>query len=151
MVTKQCTKCGSQKDLVKFGLQGRGLHGRRSICKDCVSIFNKNYSAKRFRSDPDFREKKMQQAKDWARKNPEKRSKIATARNKKEIEPYPEKVRARALVNQRVRFGRIPRASSLNCSECGGQAAHYHHHLGYAFENRYAVVPVCAKCHVLID
>ena len=97
--------------------------------------------------DPEYVARRSKKSAEWAKRNPEKRSAIAIRRNKKELEKCPEKVRARALVNQRVRFGRMPKASSLKCSHCEQMAAHYHHHNGYAFQNRYDVVPVCVRCH----
>jgi len=112
-----------------------------------VSIYNSAYSKKRTKSDPAFRARNVAAATAWAKANPEKRSKIAIRRNQKEKADAPEKVRARGLVNQRVRFARIPKASTLLCVECGGVACHYHHHNGYYFESRYDVVPVCVKCH----
>jgi hypothetical protein len=52
-----------------------------------------------------------------------------------------------------VRYGRIPRASTLPCVDCGhvwtpGERRHeYDHHLGYAPEHRLDVQPVCTTCH----
>jgi uncharacterized protein YaiL (DUF2058 family) len=150
MATKQCNKCSKEKELGAFGLQKKGLHGRRSICRDCVSTYNSVYSKERFSSDPIFRQKRIEAAAAWSSANPEKRAEIAKRRNQKEQRDSPEKIKARALVNQRIRFGRMPKASSLACVECGGIAAHYHHYKGYAFENRYDVQPVCSSCHKLL-
>jgi len=150
MVTKTCTGCGVEKGLDGFGVQARGLHGRRSKCKDCVSAYNSTYTKNRFSSDPVFRAKTIAAAAAWSAANPEKRAVIAKKRNQKDRENHPEKVKARALINQRVRFGRMPKASSLACVECGKIAAHYHHYKGYAFENRYDVQPVCSSCHKIL-
>ena len=97
--------------------------------------------------DPEYIQKRSQKTATWAKNNPEKRRLIAIRRNKKELANHPDKVRARALVNQRVRFGRMSKASDLKCSYCEDMAAHYHHHKGYEFEHRYDVIPVCVKCH----
>ena len=83
--------------------------------------------------------------------NPEKRAKIAKTRNKKALVINPEKVKARALVNQKVRFNRIPKASDLICNSCGNKAKQYHHHMGYDWKNRYNVIPVCVPCHKILD
>lgn len=143
---KQCSKCRLELPLELFSKSKRGLFGRKSDCKKCAYTMFKKWEAEKIK-DPEYVCKRSKQASEWARKNPEKRSAIAIRRNKKELEKCPEKVRARALVNQRVRFGRMPKASSLKCSHCEQMAAHYHHHNGYAFENRYDVVPVCVRCH----
>lgn len=145
---KKCNDCNIIKDLNEFCKSKRGLYGRNSICKSCVSIKNKHYHKIRYDGDALFREKKLKLANEWVARNPEKRAIIAKKRNIKEKNNSPQKVKCRALVNQRVRFGRIPKASSLNCSECGDVAAHYHHYLGYEFKNRYDVLPVCINCHI---
>ncbi len=151
MDTKQCVSCKEIKSLEQFGQQKRGLCGRRSKCKCCVNKYNHEYHMKKWCSDAEYRSKKINMAMEWVKKNPEKRAIIAKKRNKKAIQQSPDKVRARALVNQRVRFKRIPRASDLQCSNCGTQAKHYHHHMGYDWENRYNVIPVCIECHNLLD
>ena len=151
METKKCTSCLETKLLDQFGQQKRGLLGRRSKCKRCVNKYNHEYSVKRWAEDEGFRKKSIRKSIEWAKKNPEKRAVIAKNRNKKALLENPEKVKARALVNQRVRFKRIPRASELTCCNCGAQAKQYHHHMGYDWENRYNVVPVCIPCHNVLD
>ncbi len=42
MVTKQCTKCQIPKDLLEFGNFSRGAGGKKSICKDCISLMNRS-------------------------------------------------------------------------------------------------------------
>jgi hypothetical protein len=148
---KKCTGCDMVMDLDCFSNQARGLYGKKSRCKKCVAIYNSAYSKNRYANDPEYRAITIKRAEEWMKNNPEKRSKIAIRRNKKEAARNPEKIKCRALVNQRVRFGRMPRASSLDCSNCGDKAAHYHHHKGYDFENRYEVVPVCVSCHKILD
>lgn len=91
--------------------------------------------------------KKIEQAKQWVKDNPERRAAIAKRRNRKAKRANPEKIRCRALVSQKVKHGRMPRASSLLCYSCGRQAAHWHHHKGYDFEHRYDVLPLCIACH----
>lgn len=150
-MTKQCTACGEFKDLESFGLQKRGLHGKRSKCKKCVNKYNTCYSKKRWDLDEKFREKRIAYAVLWSKNNPEKRAIIAKNRNKRAAIKHGDKLKARALVNQRVRFGRIPKAASLLCNLCGGQAKHYHHYNGYAFEHRYDIIPLCVKCHIKED
>jgi len=147
MDKKSCTGCGQIKSIEEYSNSERGMFGKKSKCKQCISSYNSEYSKKRLASDPDFRLRKISNAVSWSFRNPEKRSTIAIRRNKKERVESPEKVKARAAINQRVRFGRIPRARDLYCYKCGENAAHYHHYRGYAFENRYDVLPVCHWCH----
>jgi hypothetical protein len=151
METKKCTSCLETRPIDQFGQQKRGLLGKRSKCKSCVKQYNHKYSTERWKNDHEFRERKIKMSLEWVAKNPEKRAAIAKNRNKKALSTHPDKVRARALVNQRVRFKRIPKACELNCCNCGAQAQQYHHHMGYDWDNRYNVVPVCIPCHHALD
>jgi|688.fasta_scaffold742397_2 hypothetical protein len=147
---KQCRTCLETKDNSEFGKAKRGWLGTRNKCRVCVGEYNRIYSAARMKNDPKFAAKKIAYAVEWAKLNPAKRAVIARQRNRRAKQLNPEKISARALVNQRVRFGRMPRASTLFCS-CGAQAKHYHHHMGYDFSNRYNVIPVCVACHRAAD
>jgi hypothetical protein len=148
---KTCNFCKETKPLEDFSKYAKGYLGKRSKCRACVSDYNKSYARERYANDESFRERKKLQALEWVIKNPEKRAQVAKRRNARDVKLHPEKIKARALVNQRVRFKRIPKASELKCICCGEQAKHYHHHNGYSFENRYDVVPVCIKCHLTLD
>jgi hypothetical protein len=147
MDTKTCTKCKNEKPIVDFQFTwSRGKRIQRAKCRDCMAKCSREYCRKRSEKDPAFRQQRIDNATRWTAENPAKRAIIAKARNKRETVLYPEKVIARALINQRVRFGRMPKASSLIC-KCGNPAHHYHHHLGYAHEHRYNVVAICRTCH----
>ena len=146
-MNKCCTSCKSELPLEDFGKQSRGLHGRRSKCRKCTSEAYSKWHSSKWSSDEEWRRKRTENSSTWAINNPDKRSIIAVRRNHKERIEKPEVVKCRALVNQRVRFGRMPRAKTLTCFRCGETAAHYHHHNGYSFESRYDVVPVCHACH----
>ncbi len=54
---------------------------------------------------------------------------------------------ARHLVNVAVRKKKMPKPTSLVCSQCGQPAKEYHHHLGYEPEHYMDVIPVCIPCH----
>ena len=150
MTEKTCSKCNVTKNIECFSNSKRGEGGKKSTCKECASNYYKEWYSEKYNTDASWRESLALKASQWAKENPEKRSKIAIRRNKKALESNPEKVKARALVNQRVRFGRMPRASTQKCAHCENQAQHYHHYKGYSFENRYDVQPVCCKCHALL-
>jgi len=139
-----CKKCKIEKNESQFNV-------KRKSCKQCISEYNKNYHLKTYAFNEAKKEKYKEKAALWSKNNPEKRAIIAKKRNIKEKIKFPEKIQCRNLVNQRVKFGRIPKASSLQCNYCFKQAAHYHHYKGYNFENRYDVLPVCAKCHSSIE
>ena len=63
--------------------------------------------------------------------------------------PDPSKVAARHRVNYAVQEGRLPRASTLLCTDCGRPASEYDHHLGYDRSVALAVQPVCKPCHTV--
>ena len=151
--TKVCSKCCVELGIDSFRVVKLNLDGspcRSAKCKSCLYLENAEYVRDRSKRDPQFKASISKRAFKWAKANPQKRSVIARARNKKAKLENPEKVSARALVNQRVRFGRMPRVATLICA-CGAQAKHYHHHMGYDFANRYNVIPVCLACHRAAD
>ena len=55
---------------------------------------------------------------------------------------------ASSAVSYAVATGRFPAIDTLQCHKCGGDAEHYHHHNGYAVENRLDVIPLCRSCHI---
>ena len=60
---------------------------------------------------------------------------------------FPERNRARTAVHYAVKSGKLRPASELRCIDCDHPAAQYDHYLGYAFELRLDVQPVCVSCH----
>lgn len=64
---------------------------------------------------------------------------------------HPDQRRARNAISKAVARKLIKRAQEHGCFICKRQADHYHHHLGYTWEYRYHVIPVCVSCHSLID
>ena len=60
---------------------------------------------------------------------------------------YPDRASARLAVTRAVSGGRLPRASSCKCFDCGGPAKEYDHYLGYEREYWLTVQPVCKVCH----
>jgi hypothetical protein len=54
---------------------------------------------------------------------------------------------AHKAVNSAIRKGVLKSAKLFNCQICGEQAAHLHHHNGYAPENYLDVIPLCVSCH----
>ena len=59
-----------------------------------------------------------------------------------------DKHQAHHRINYLVKKGRLPRASTLACVDCGGPALDYDHHLGYASSHHFDVQPVCRRCHM---
>jgi len=150
MENKSCSVCQKNKPICEFSKSRTGRFGVRGDCKVCQRVKTKAHHHFKYHNDPSYKKKAIVLAAKWAAANPEKRAAIARRRNQKAKSQNPDKIRCRSLIALKVRFGRIPKASSLNCKECGNQAAHYHHHMGYEFRYRYDVIPVCAKCHAAL-
>ena len=65
---------------------------------------------------------------------------------------YPEKLRARRLVQYQVSAGRFPPANTMVCDICQeALAAHWHHHNGYGPGHEIDVIAVCTQCHPIAD
>ncbi len=60
---------------------------------------------------------------------------------------YPEKVRARKIIERKILKGEIPPAKQLKCFDCGKRAECYDHARGYLGENCFYVEAVCWPCH----
>ncbi len=125
---RYCRWCKSKKDDSCFS-------PGRYKCNDCAIIRE--------------REREAELA-EWRRVNGAKAQRAWRSRHPSYDNEYyqqnKEKGIARSVVNRAVRLGKIPRASTLNCAECGATAKHYHHP-SYAREDRMNVVPLCDFCH----
>lgn len=82
--TKTCSKCGQEKPLDDFSFQKRGRFGRKAACKACMNaILRSKRSEGLYKASP---EKAAASAREWAKKNREKRNALSRAyyqRNKK--------------------------------------------------------------------
>lgn len=149
METKQCTGCGETKSIEEFRKDARGLMGRESRCKDCKNAYGKIYREKnRERINALHRERYggayHKPYRGRYREQDKKRKKLYRARN-------PHVTKAQKAIWTEVRAGRMPKASTLSCSHCSSDAAHYHHHLGYSLEHWLDVIPLCQSCHILAE
>lgn len=68
---------------------------------------------------------------------------MITPQRKYELK-YPDRRRAHGRINDRIRRGRMPRADTQQCVDCGMRARDYDHFLGYDSD---AVEAVCRPCH----
>lgn len=60
----------------------------------------------------------------------------------------PVKIRARRVIQYHVSVGNLPRAETLECHDCGGQAEGYDHFAGYEGIFKYFIEPVCNQCNI---
>ena len=127
--SKVCLKCKVEKPRDSFHKDPSQKTGLRVYCRECVSeYYDKNA------------ERLIERSKKWNRQNPEKARRAVIDHKKR----HPDRARARQLVIQKKRAGRIPPASDLQCVDCGGKANSYHHE---DYSKPLDVVPLCHRCH----
>jgi hypothetical protein len=65
------------------------------------------------------------------------------------IHRAPQKHRARSYVAWAISTGKLAKASTKQCVDCGEKAAHHDHYNGYAKKNYLVVEAVCTRCHAV--
>lgn len=128
MERKTCTKCNRTLPIAEFHRHRMKRDGRHSHCRDCKGATSTACIRRKLAALPEYRERQRENAR--ASRDPAKRS-------------------ARFAVWYAIRRGRMPHFSALACVDCGDQATEYDHHMGYAYEHRLSVEPVCRRCHKL--
>ena len=170
MQRKVCSTCKETKPLSAFGRDRKNKDGLKSQCKACKNSGNREqYKAdleeSRNRRREWYwsnREKAIASSSEWQKKN---RVKARASRQRwiqthpgkenaytagKKLK-YPKKIQARTAVSNAVQRKKLPNPKSLKCVRCGEDASEYHHHNGYAEKHKLDVVPVCRKCHYILD
>jgi hypothetical protein len=162
---KACTKCGEVKPFAEFHRDPRATDGMYSHCKACHYQMTRAYEKTEHGSEVvrklkrryyyelggrersrtrsanyRYRQKRSEYAKSEAGKRAQKR------KDQKRFSLSPDKIRAKNAVNNAVKRGDLPPASTQLCRECGGPAQEYHHE-SYAKEDWLKVVPLCKVCH----
>lgn len=142
---KPCTKCGLSKPLDEFGRHAQGLHGRRSICRECTAACNRAYH-----QTPRGREviqkgrerfEKSEAGRVWRREKAQRHRLM-----------NPHKAKARVAVSVAIRLGHLivpPACSACGRSDSGRIEAH--HHCGYDEAHLLDVVWLCHPCHMHAD
>jgi len=140
---RECTKCGLTKPLESFGKHAGGKFGRRSICRDCVSIHTRKYLQTE-RGKEVFRRSRdkfcrSEKGRAWRR-----------AKAQRHRVQNPGKAKARSVVSQAIESGRLQRPNA--CEKCGAIGmVEAHHFLGYAEEHWLDVKWLCKSCHLRED
>ena len=149
--TKYCPSCGQTKPTAEFSRDRGARDGLYGLCKLCDRERSRrnyadNRSARRARRR-DYNAAHSDELRAYYRNyyaaNAEAPPRQAARLPPKQLrENRRQESRARA-----IQHGELPRPQTQACVPCGGQAADYHHHAGYAPEDRLNVVPVCRSCH----
>ena len=127
---KTCSKCKQEKPLDQFHRHRKEKDGRRSQCKVC---------RKARHATPEYKAyQKAYQAIYRASDNGKAAQDRYRSRN-------PEKRKAKDVITNAVRDGKLAPVGAQACATCGEPAAHYHHE---AYERPLDVIPLCRTCHV---
>jgi len=129
---KKCNKCEVEKPMDAFSVQNDRKDGRRSICKECVKIYNRVNSKA-------IHDQKMEYFS--TESGAQARRGCADRYRKK----FPKRHKAIKAVAYALKTDRLPRPST--CSECGEPCKPDAHHWSYLKRHWLDVVWLCRACH----
>ncbi len=166
IITKWCPTCQARKPITEFHRNRSKLDGHSHQCKDCFRTAHKVYrqsplgKVTRLRANSYPATKKAKRRYDKSEKGKAHHKafsqtpagRLCTIRAaRKFAAANPEKLRAHWRIHELVRQGKLQTARHLPCVRCAKQATQYHHHNGYDITHIVDVIPVCAKCHAILD
>lgn len=146
---KWCYKCKSWKKPSEFGSNRAKKDGLATECKVCA-----NTNAMRYAHSPHGSQiRKLYEQRDSVKKRKAdyEHSERGKQKKKKNLNKFPERRKARRMINNAIRDGRFPHISMQKCIICSKPAEEYHHYLGYAPEHWFDVQAVCKSCHIILD
>jgi hypothetical protein len=117
--TKVCIKCGIEKNKDQYTTDRKHRDGKYPICFECA----KNKQRELYKKQPE----------------------VMYMYNAKVNKKYPEKARARNLLNRAIKRGEVLKSTS--CKKCGASGVRIegHHYKGY--DNPFDVMWLCVPCH----
>ena len=129
---KKCFKCLEEKPLDEFYPHPKMADGRLNKCKRCTrKDVSGRYAATR----------KERAAYDRERNRTEDRKRQRSESQKRYAERNPDKKKARSMVGNAIRDGRLERKP---CCLCGAEKSQAHHH---DYSKPLDVRWLCFKCH----
>jgi hypothetical protein len=132
---KNCIDCRLWKDRGDFYPDSSRWDGVAAKCQKCSATRHKQA----YIPPP---------VQDFGRPGPDPKPYTGTG------EAESDRVKARELVNKEVAKGRRPDPNDLFCVKCGHKDSdrrhEYHHHMGYAPEHVFDVLPLCSACHHVV-
>lgn len=136
---KACSRCKSSKEISEFGPTKRNPAGRKNICRACENESARKYYKRNVK-------KCIDKATRWRKENPEQYRKSSLPSHRKASartrRARPEEVKARRIVNNAIRSGKIKR---LPCEVCGNVRSEAHHE---DYAKPLEVVFLCKTHHV---
>ena len=121
MDQKTCFKCGAERPLTDFYKHPQMPDGRVNKCKECNKRDVRNNRKKKVEYYRDYDKKRSKE---------EDRKRHLSENCKKMRERYPEKYKARTILGNAVRDGKMKR---LPCEVCGSTDRIHGHHEDYNF------------------
>lgn len=165
---KLCAKCQLEKPANAFYKDKTKKTGLSGYCKACDKSRDRAAQIHEYRSTPEYRAVNREWMKRYRAERPEYFQAIQHSRLEKDKEYQrltrqrnPEKIAARKAVYWRVKVGKMPHPSTLQCGVfvtlgelprsgdtcCQNTASEYHHYAGYEGDNRFKVQALCLTCH----
>jgi hypothetical protein len=133
---KYCYLCKQQRELKNFHKDNRRKDGLQTSCKDCKKKLAKVYYMNN-------RDKHIESRKKYY--NSEK-GKITALRNYNKMRlKFPEKTRARRILNKEIDKGNLFKRNS--CEICHNSPTHGHHE---DYNKPLEIIWLCQRCHYLL-
>ena len=142
IVTKRCSHCREFKSFDEFNQNRHAKDGKQNQCRTCQRASNLKYVRGHKDSFAAYQA---------AYRKTEARKKTVHEYYIRIKHKHTVRRQARAKIRRAVQAGRIVRPDTLLCCRCSENAVEYHHHLGYEPDHWLDVVPVCKKCHPILD
>jgi hypothetical protein len=133
---KYCSKCCVLKEEKEFSKLKQNKDGMHCHCKECHNLYNRKYN-KIYRQTEKYKESRKKDDKNYYRRHPEKFYE-ATKRMRKK---YPQKYKARGIVNDALHYKKI---SKLPCEVCGELKVEAHHE---DYNKPLDIIWLCIKHH----
>lgn len=128
MNEKQCRTCGKWLPSTEYNRDSKYRDALALHCRECEARLRRERNA---RYPPrNYPQKRTSEYWRQARQSYEQR--------------YPGRKVAENKVNQAIKMGRIPRANTQVCANCGGEGEIYHHS---DYNKPFDIVPMCKSCH----
>ena len=152
-IMKYCPECKKTKSGLEFYKDKFRRDGLSTRCKPCTIAYVKAYTQTERGREVARKAQRKYRASDHGkkRKREDQKAYLATERGKeikhKSAYKYPERRKARIILGNSIRDGKLKPAREFQCSNCNNSAKEYHHHNGYAPEHALDVIPLCRECH----
>lgn len=146
---KRCKGCGKIKPLSEFYKHKGNPDGHSYKCAECMLEATKKYQ----KTERGQKISKAYNQSEKAKRQKDRYQKSKRGRMMRRLERKRNKlhIQARRKINNSIRDGKFPKPIEFICELCGEQATEYHHYNGYDPIHWLDVVPLCFRCHRIVD